>query len=246
MIIILIFVVLIKLSGLDYNLSDSKPKLKDLACGSLFMFFETILIVSLLILTDVALCKYYETKNLWTKDRDNILSNGNGIFNELAIRHKKLSQLWFTISMAILCGGLIYAIFHVMKIPCMEVWGFNHQVGWGEYLVHFIPNLFLYSIFFVGYMWSLKNYKAHWHNFVTNEHRYASLVAIKKIREENEGNTEILKQLDMQSAVVVLIPSETAYLEDEGEREITAAERLLKIEEAIRELVTQGKNRFKR
>ena len=223
-----------------------------LFCSPVFVSLEIVLTLSFIALTAVALKKYLNTREFWTTEAEDKLEKDDGIFDQLAQRHKQLSQLWFTISLAMLCGGLMYAAFHVMNVPCYDLWQLgktdnnvegNNENVWSD-LVHFIPNLFLYSLFFVGYTWSLKNYKAHWHNFVTNEHRYASLIAIKQIREGN-SESEIKNQLDMQSAVVVLLPSETAYLENEGEGEITAAERLLKIEEAIRELATQGRKGVK-
>ena len=84
-----------------------------------------------------------------------------------------------------------------------------------------------------------KNYRAHWHNFVTNEHRFASLLAIDRIR--RDADADIRRELDIQAAVVLLVPSESAYLEAEGEKEITAGERLLRVEETIRGLATHGK-----
>lgn len=167
------------------------------------------------------------------------------VFNVLAARHKHLSQLWFTIATAILLGGLAYAAFHVMELSCSgDYWGVKQgqhgsDVSLLALLSHALPNLFLYSIFFVAWGWALKNYRAHWHNLVTNEHRFASLLAIDRIR--RDADADIRRELDIQAAVVLLVPSESAYLEAEGEKEITAGERLLRVEETIRGLATHGK-----
>ena len=178
------------------------------------------------------------------------------MFNELAKRHKHLSQLWFTIALAILLGGLMYAAFHVMEGPCKK--GFwdnsggatlaggsegtegNSADGHGlaNVLSSILSNIFLYSIFFVGWGWALKNYRAHWHNFVTNEHRHASLRAIDRIRED--ASDGVKEQLALQAAIVVMVPTESAYLEGEGDKEVTAGERLLKLEEAVRGLLAHG------
>lgn len=172
--------------------------------------------------------------------------SSNTAFKELAEKHQELSQLWFTISLAILLGGLIYAAFHVMEPACGSLWGFQSPHG-GESaeiwlgLVHAIPNLFLYSIFYLAYTWSLRNYNAHWHKFLTNEHRDASLKAIANIRKNKPMDNEVRRSLDIQSALVSLMPSDTAYLEGKENGETTAAERLLKLEEMLRGLLTHGK-----
>lgn len=223
---------------------------KTLLCGPAFAFVELALGIAFMILTWVAVHKYLQTRGFWTDKDAEDLSDSKTAFHQLGARHKTLAQLWFTISLAILCAGLIYIVFHVMEVPCgVEPWRLyienrptNGAEVWSVGL-HFLPNLFLYSIFFLGYTWSLKNYHAHWHNFVTNEHRYASLAAIEQMPRRlgipaNQDGHRILADLAIQSAAVVLMPSDSAYLDGGSGKGLTSGERLLKIEEAIRAMTT--------
>lgn len=230
----------------------------EIICVPVFGATEVVLLLGLIVCVGLAVKMYCETNRFWTAS-DDLASCRMSMFNELAKRHKHLSQLWFTIALAIFLGGLIYAAFHVMEGSCRKgFWdaletdansghvkasmGKDPAVtggsAWAEVVKHILPNIFLYSIFFVGWGWTLRNYRAHWHNFVTNEHRHASLRAIDRIREG--ASKEVGEQLELQAAIVVMVPTESAYLEGEGDKEVTAGERLLKLEEAIRGLVANG------
>ena len=110
--ILIVFILIL----INYILRNPDWTFKKLSCSPVFSSVEIALAIGFIVLTVVALHKYIETKALWTREWNiNLLqerNKGKGIFNELAICHRKLSQLWFTISLAILCGGLIYAAFH--------------------------------------------------------------------------------------------------------------------------------------
>jgi hypothetical protein len=112
-----------------------------------------------------------------------------------------------------------------------------------------ISNFFLYSLFFASWTWALRNFKAHWHNFVINQRRQASLDAIEKLRKSVRDSKlskadeyRLLDSLFQQSSLLVLMPSESAYMENEAEKEVTSTERLLKTEEILREFLIYGKS----
>jgi hypothetical protein len=229
----------------------------EVLCIPIFGATEIALLLGMSVSIGIAVKMYSETCRFWARN-DNLSDYKMSIFNVLASRHKHLSQLWFNIALAIFLGGLMYAAFHVMEASCKDhFWTtagrivltadlekngslqVSEHTDWADLLAIALPNIFLYSIFFVGWGWALRNYRAHWHNFVTNEHRYASLRAIDRIRQDSSD--VVRNQLDLQQAVVVLVPAESAYLEGEGDKEITAGERLVKVEEAVRGLMAHGR-----
>jgi hypothetical protein len=120
---------------------------------------------------------------------------------------------------------------------------------WSSLTAKIISNFFLYSLFFASWTWALRNFKAHWHNFVINQRRQASLDAIEKLRKSVRDSKlskadeyRLLDSLFQQSSLLVLMPSESAYMENEAEKEVTSTERLLKTEEILREFLIYGKS----
>lgn len=275
-----------------WKIIADKKDIMSLSCIPIYAIVQLSLISGFFTCMIIAINTYLGTNKLWTtKDSETELKEDADVFNRLALRHRTLSRLWFTISLAILCGGLSFASFHVMEISCEEKYwsseykdqekvsmefddisktlhalsadlsnkgaespdnlkrigreisdisqslsNIDKQNDWKDALLRVVPSIFVYSIFFIAWTWSLKNHNSHWHNFVTNEHRYAALRTIEKLQADGEVAKDLLT---LQAALAALMPSESAYLDSGGDKEITSGERLLKFEEWIREFLTQ-------
>lgn len=174
-------------------------------------------------------------------------------FYELADTHKLWSQVWFTISISIFLGGLTYAIFHVGQHVCVKPWllqepihaidGNNGNIIWSETLKQVFPNIFIYSLFFVAWHWSARHYRAHWHNYVLNAFRHRALNKIASLEERVDAlsgskRDDIVSDLRVLSALLLLLPTRSAYTETEDAGE-TGAERIVKIEEMLREIINK-------
>lgn len=121
-------------------------------------------------------------------------------FHELAREHRQWSQLWFTISLCILFAGLMFALSQILWIIDKSKTGVNNEctsslswVSWGLVVNGFIAdsydkspswsvvvndlieNFFVFSLFYLAWNWSVRHFRAHWHNFILNAYRYRSL-----------------------------------------------------------------------
>ncbi|NBC33064.1 MAG: hypothetical protein GVY13_10350 [Alphaproteobacteria bacterium] len=107
-------------------------------------------------------------------------------------------------------------------------------------LAKLLPNLFIYSLFFTAWTWAIRNYRRHWHNFVVHENKSRSLLAFKEIV-DNSGDPmpEAFRERAMELAcLIVLSPNTSGYVPEEHEEQ-TGAERLVKMEEMVRDLITR-------
>jgi hypothetical protein len=174
-------------------------------------------------------------------------------FHQLAHTHKQWAQLWFTVTIAIFIGGIMYAVFNVATHLC--------SVGpvantWFVAAKVIIPNIFAYALFFIAWHWSARHFRSHWHNFIVNSYRHRALWryeeierklveiaggvgapqhnpamedTVKKIREKV---ADTLMELHRLSGILLLFPGDSSY-SDAG-RDEKAAEGLVKLEEVVR------------
>lgn len=160
-------------------------------------------------------------------------------FLDLSNIHHREAQLWFCISLCIFLGGVIYAIFHSGSHLCAKEWGIHElpsYARWWVFMFNLLPHLFLYSLFFVSWRWAVAHFRAHWHDRVLNQYRYEALHALNKIRNLEINSEHSKDQAALLAAVFLLAPPDMPYLETE--KTSTSAERILKIEELVRELIT--------
>ncbi len=205
------------------------------ACRVIFPFIEFYLVFWLLVAISWSLFLYFGLRLLMINEPENPFT-----FHELAETHKEWAQLWFTISIAIVIGGLIYATFHVGSHACDWMGGgseANHS--WKTIVASTLPNLFIYSLFFVSWQWSSKHFRAHWHNFITNAYRHRGLEKFKELEKmdnnsiDNSDKSATIAALRRLAGLLLLVPRESAYLS--AEKEDTVTERMLRLEELIRE-----------
>jgi hypothetical protein len=174
-------------------------------------------------------------------------------FHQLAHTHKQWAQLWFTVTIAIFIGGIMYAVFNVSTHLCgvgpvANTWFVAAKV--------IIPNVFAYALFFIAWNWSARHFRSHWHNFIVNSYRHRALWryeeierklveiaggvgapqhnpamddTVKKIREKV---ADTLMELHRLSGILLLFPGDSSY-SDAGSDE-KAAEGLVKLEEVVR------------
>jgi hypothetical protein len=72
-------------------------------------------------------------------------------FHQLSHTHKQWAQLWFTITVSVFVGGLMYAVFNVSTPIC----GVGPKISsWFVAAKVIIPNLFVYALFFIAWKWS--------------------------------------------------------------------------------------------
>lgn len=231
-------------AGLTY-IVYSYTKDSDLfSCRVIFPFVEFYFICWLLLALFWSLFLYFELRPLYVLEIINHsekTSNNKLSFHELAEAHKQWAQLWFTISISIVISGLIYATFHVGSHACH--WVIHPTNTWKEIVASTLPNLFIYSLFFVSWQWSSRHFRAHWHNFITNAYRHRSLVKFQalenfenpeiEIEIENKDKSATIAALRRLAGLLLLVPRESAYLS--LEKEDTVTERMLRMEELIRE-----------
>ncbi|MCK9622685.1 MAG: hypothetical protein M0R47_19390 [Methylobacter sp.] len=162
-------------------------------------------------------------------------------FHSLAESHKEWAQVWFTSSLVIFIGGVVYATFNIgIHICPTEQLGeiknnTNLVVSILEIINYIIPNVFVYSIFIFIWLWASKHQKAHWHNFVVNAYRHRALCRLKEFRNDvkddvidklTENDSQVTRDLawktilDMyrESGLLLITPRDSAYL-DTGQSE---------------------------
>jgi hypothetical protein len=185
---------------------------------------------------------------LWPANRS---ESSEDEFRAAASRHGQLSQLWFSIAITVLLGAVIFAIFQISQSTCGKSYNLEESslsiTGKAELFVEiikefisFLSKLFIYSLFFACWIWSVKNYKAHWHAYVSNEYRYTAFHHLNKIDNDMDHWTDrkvreeiILKEANLLGSIPL-----SPYLDKE--REETAAQKIIKIEEMLQELLTKS------
>lgn len=108
------------------------------------------------------------------------------------------------------------------------------KVEWTALAEKLLPNIFIYSLFFAAWKWSSTHFRAHWHDFTTNAYRHRALVKFGQLEKlDDEVHFGDIRRL---SGMLLLLLSDSAYTEESNE--ITGTERIIKLEEMIRELFT--------
>jgi hypothetical protein len=179
-------------------------------------------------------------------------------FHQLAYTHKQWAQLWFTITIAIFLGGLIYAVFNVGSHICSSS---AREITWAFAAKAIIPNLFAYTLFFIAWTWSARHFRAHWHNFIVNSYRHRALWRYEEIERKlvelasgvgapdipgvqqtvkavQDKVADTLLEMVRLSGVLLLLPGDSSYL-DAGKDE-KLAEQLVKFEEVVRSTASRG------
>lgn len=238
-------------SGVALVVSEMGPKLfsKLLVCSFAIPLVEGLLVIVFLSGFVWAISLYWRNReDINLKEQDGNQKDGKQggdgqkdnnkqyhLFYDLASKHNKLSQLWFTIAFTIFIGGLIYAIFHVGSHICEWI---DHENGVGPWDVIYtsLPNLFIYSLFFVVWAWSIKHHRAHWHEFVINQYKYTALMSLKDLANQS-SIPQAKDKVILVSAAALMLPPESPYVEKETS--VTGTERLVRLEEWIRELLVQ-------
>ncbi len=182
-------------------------------------------------------------------------------FHELAQTHKEWAQLWFTITITVFLGGLIYAIFNVGTHICHVNTGATGQSSdWAFWANAIIPNIFVYALFFLAWHWSARHFRAHWHNFIVNAYRHRALWRYEEIERklielaggidmpEGEGLRATIedirrgvggtiRELFRLSGVLLLLPGQSSYLEAGQDEHST--EEIVKLEEIVKSAMSR-------
>lgn len=188
-------------------------------------------------------------------------------FHQLAQTHKDWSQLWFTISITIFLGGVIFAVFNLGVFLCIDQSLNKISTNWSIAILKLAPNVFVYTLFFIAWRWSARHFRAHWHNFISNAYRHRALWRYEEIQRKlielsadvgfdatkptssdpymrdisskiREQAAATILELYRQSGVLLLLPGDSSYLES-GQDERTG-EQIVRIEEIIRSSLTKG------
>lgn len=210
-------------------------------CRGIFPFSEVNFILMFILTLGWALRIYWDRRDASLQNARQENTTGFS-FHELAEDHKEWAQLWFTISISIFLGGLIYAIFHVSSHICPWI-DFDTDPSWNKIVSSLLPNIFIYSLFFAAWHWSSRHYRAHWHNFILNAYRHRALVKFAELEQAgnlpigDQAQAAIAGEIRKLSGILLLIPGDSAYIDKE--KEDTGAERIIKTEEIIREVFTK-------
>lgn len=154
-------------------------------------------------------------------------------FHTLAEEHRLWSELWFTISVCVFIGGVIFAIVRFM-------WGYNPFLEgsskiteWEDVASTFIEELFRFSMFYIAWNWAVRHFRAHWHNFILNAYRYRALRVLRNIKGEDKRTAPEIRKL---IGLLLLMTESSAYL-DTGQ-EPSMVERISSLDELTKKLVT--------
>lgn len=174
-------------------------------------------------------------------------------FHQLAYSHKQWAQLWFTITISIFLGGLIYAVFNVGTHICSV---YTVNVSWAFAAKAIIPNVFVYALFFVAWNWSARHFRAHWHNFILNSYRHRALWRYEEIERKlvevasgvgacdeipsikdtvkaiQEKVADTILEMYRLSGILLLLPGESSYLDAGKDEKMT--EEFVKLEEIVK------------
>lgn len=114
----------------------------------------------------------------------------------------------------------------------------NNGVIWASVVRSVFADFFLFSMFFVPWNWSVRHFRAHWHNFILNAYRHRALHVLNKMENEKPDESD-RQELRKFTALLLLFTGDTAYLEHEEGK--TLAEKLIKFEDLLRDLISGTK-----
>jgi membrane protein implicated in regulation of membrane protease activity len=221
--------------------SPEMVRLQVLVAVLFVLLFSFVLAVAWALVLYVYLRKDEPLKDIaGTEDHKDIAGTedheGRLHFHEIALEHKLWAQLWFTISMGAFLGGVIYAVSRPLTSLADVSSGSNEYLSFAKEV---ITELFIFSLFYLAWNWSVRHFRAHWHNFILNAYRYRALSVLRLMRNE-QGESETGKdEIRRLSGLLLLMTEPSAYLDNE--RETTLLERIIKLDDWVKKVLTGAK-----
>jgi hypothetical protein len=111
-------------------------------------------------------------------------------FHSLAIKHKQWAQLWFTISACVLLAGVMVLIAYLQTK--------TSYTEWNQTTYHLFTEFLTFSFFYVVWNWSVRNFRAHWYNFISGSYRARALDILEKMAKEHEGDANEIRKVSVR------------------------------------------------
>lgn len=204
-----------------------------LSAGFCFWFFkaeELFVKISLCLVLGLGICFMLGLSwslALYTVLRDDEpLGNDRELrFHNLATQHKQWAQLWFTISVCVLLAGIVVFIIVLTIQPKQS--SNEYQIA-AQLLSELFSEFLVFSVFYIVWNWSVRHFRAHWHNFIELAYRSRALDILKILEDmaaPGPDRTEFCKI----AAELLLRYGDSAYLESEHDK--TLAEKMVNLKD---------------
>lgn len=137
-------------------------------------------------------------------------------FKEEAELHERASKkwLWFTIIIALLTLviAIIFAVYYMIT---------DLGIDTGRSIQMAISKLIVFSILYFALIWGSRNYRAHRHNAVVNQHRQNALSTFQAFVDAAEDDKATKDAVLLRSTETIFSPHVSGYLTKENEKQNT-------------------------
>ena len=132
-----------------------------------------------------------------------------------------------------------HAIFHeVLELKPQQLPNLNALVSFGIYNVwaktagEFVSDLFMFSLFYLGWNWSVRHFRAHWHNFILNAYRYRALWVLRQMGGDYNQKGAVTRM----SGLLLLLSEDSAYLDKE--QPSSGLQKVMKLDDWMKKQLT--------
>lgn len=131
-------------------------------------------------------------------------------FSEQATKHERSAAYWLKASIGMAVLVLLYAI-STLFFPYLEIF----QADSNLQAIQLLASKFLvFAVLSFGLFQTIKNYQAHRHNAIMNNHRQNALLTYKTLAEAG-GSAEARDTVLQHAAAAIYAPSDSGYMKSE-------------------------------
>jgi hypothetical protein len=139
------------------------------------------------------------------------ISRHANIFKEEAEDHKNIAKKWLIANISLGAAALGLAAYSIYYYASRQI-----EVSTAQSIQIGIAKLITFSILYFGLVWTSRNYRAHRHNFVINQHRQNALNTFESFV-EGTSDDHTKNAVLVKSTEAVFSPIVTGYLTKEPE-----------------------------
>ena len=194
-----------------------------------------------------------------------LTNEGELHFHNLARQHKQWAQLWFTISTCVLIAGGMLLILMMQRNKSADtnsafltniaqllsntnntdfknavitqlLSNKNTAFLTNDFITQLLLEFLGFSFFLVVWNWSVRHFRAHWHNFIELAYRSRALDILRIMADEGGPERSEIRRI---AAELLARYGATAYLE--SEHETTLAEKMVHLKDKAGEAISGTK-----
>ena len=161
--------------------------------------------------------------NLRTASEEAGITKPANFYEEQAKRHFRGMLVWFALSviagsalLLVLFFGESFSDFVRKQNPVDIKFGDAETLLWGVIAQFAVGKALLFSTLGYALFFSAKNFMAHNHNYVVNQHRHNALRTYGALMDAMQSDKNARDIVLMQAAHCIFAPQNTGYAKDEG------------------------------